>query len=313
MALGDRGRLRFRPGSRAQLQWLLVVWGLVPVVLASTAHATALTGICVFVCAPAGDGNHCEPSHQPLSIAWHTALDDVAAPIALTTSLPPASYRLPLLNRSGSLTYPLRRGKHVFTAMWQPSEGKLPLRFGVNFFFNGDPLVPGIAAIVPTWTGLGFTYFHANLSSTTYSLYMREVENPATLEYHDGWNVVTVTVLMAGHSNWFAPWDRVGTNTFGRDGKRDAIAIIELSVSRSAGAPAAAGTPGQTAEPAVSSPREAILRPDETAPSATPPPPSVASPTAGTPAPTPPTRATRTPTVPRTPSASRSRHPRSGG
>lgn len=246
---------------------LLLLSGVV-ISLAPVVCATELTGISIFVCESGGDTDHCDIETAPLTPAWHTGLDDIAGPIAVTESLPPRSYLLPLINGPlGTTVYPLTPGdKHVLTLLWQSSELNFPSRFALNFFFNGDQLLPGISAIVPTWAGLGFTNFHTNFSATTYSMYFREVESPATLQYTDGNNQVTVTALMAAHSSWFAPADRVGLRAFGPDGNLDAVAIVELSVTAVEPTPALEPRPSQVATPRLAAPLHAVVGPDESPP-----------------------------------------------
>ena len=241
---------------------------------ASVAHATNFSGMSIFVCdpMPPDDPHQCEPTGVG-NVAWHTALDDVAAPIALLPWMPPRSYTRPLLNPTGLLwaplssdraSSPLSPAKYVFTALWESLGSPFPGWLGFNFFFNGDTMVPGITAIVPVWVRFSYlTYFRRNDAATTLSMNMSDVDNPATLQYSDGENRVTLTALMATHSSVFAPVDRVGLTGFGRDGHLDAIAVIELTVEPLPPTQGAAPRPLQPASPRVVGPPSAILGPDE--------------------------------------------------
>jgi hypothetical protein len=229
--------------------------------ISSRCAATELTGICMFACGPSSTADACDPGDSS-SVAWHTERDDVAAPLALFRSLPPRSYGLPPVNPFAQLSYPLTIGKQIFTFIWQPIMAPFPLRYGVNFFFNGDDLLPGITADVPILGGLGFTYFRPNLSATTVSMYLREVENPATVSYSDGQSVVTLTALLIAPPNTFATVDRIGLTGFAPDHYPDAVGIIELTVSAAAqSTPGSLGSAGVPSD--VGAPAALILGPDE--------------------------------------------------
>ncbi len=241
---------------------------LLAVHVASSACATELSGICIFVCAPGDNSGECEPATAAGANAWHTSLDDIAPPIALTKYIPTRSYAvLPYNGPLGGLHIPLGPGKYLFTALWQPVAGEnFPPRLGFNFFFNNNITQPGISAIAPTWSGLGLTNFHANLFPATYSLFLQQVESPAALQYSDGQNAVTLTALLAAHSNWFAPVDRIGLHRFARDGSKDAAAIIELTVAPAARSPITPAPLPPSKEPRIVPPPFAIIGPDEGVP-----------------------------------------------
>jgi hypothetical protein len=312
--MADRVRNRTHRWLHA-LYWSLLLTSCALWCFSTPLSATELSGIIIYACAPTQDPDQCDPA--PLSLAWHTAADNSAAPIGVLPSLLPANAIAPPLNPTVDLQYPLSPGNALFTLLWAPGPDGFPLRLGVNLFFNGDTLQPGISAILPTWAGPALTGFHANLSPATYSLFLRDVENPGSLTYSDSANLIELTALMATVPGSVAKIDRMRLDGFGPDGRLDAVGVLELRVQpigwRHAPAPAVHTPVVPTAPARVLGPLQAqvgeaiegtpIPAPtlDDGIPAATPVSPSVA-PTAETR--TPPVAGTSTRTAGQTPAPS---------
>lgn len=192
--------------------------------------AVELSGILIFPCAPTNDPDECIFDSNS-STAWHTVAHDSAAPIVALSGLLPGNALAAPLNRGGDLAYPLHSGKQLLTCLWQPLAAPFPPRLGVNLYFNGDQLTPGITAVVPTWSGMALTQFRANLSANAPSLFLRETDGPASLTYSDTQSIVDLTALLAAPPNGFARIDRTGLHAMAPDRALDAVLLLELTVT----------------------------------------------------------------------------------
>lgn len=227
------GTLRFMPAQLlrlAQAHARAAVLTVVAIlVLPPAAPAAELSGVLLFSCATTDDPDECRADAQ--AAAWHTTIDDTAAPLLVLPGLLPANALKPPLNRGGDLRLPLPYGKTLLTFLLQPTAGRFPARVGVNLYFNGDQLTPGAAAIVPTWAGPALTRFWPNLSPIIPSLYLRDAESPGSVTYSDGQSLVEITALLVAPPQAVARVDRVGPTALRPDGGLDAVVILELTIA----------------------------------------------------------------------------------
>lgn len=217
-----------------------------------------LLGCVVFVCA-------CVPPVRALELTgvllyklnmdgrpgpfWHTSSDPGGRPLGINETGRVGTFDN---QYEAEVDKELLPGSHIFTAFWQSLPGEWPL-FGMvlNLYFNRDNLNPGISAIVPGVRA--FTAFSVNTAPTTYSLYLREVQNNAGLSYEDGtWRARLGVAFYLPSGGITDRWrlsdltdiDRVGVRDLRPDGAFDDLMIFELVVE-----PALVPTPGQASAP----------------------------------------------------------------
>ena len=232
--------------------WVLLLSAALPF----AAQATELSGIVISEV----------DKDPPQRRVWHTSLDPAAPPVALAVSIPPASFRLPLVNDgAGEISVPLTvsgpyrlETKNLFTAFWQVDPRQPLTDVAVSFFFNRDTLSPGISVVVPIWAG-GFTYFRRNTAPTVLGLYLREVVNETDLQYSDGDNRITLTALLLSNPTPYLPVDRAGFNSLAADHAFDATMIFELSVASDIAPRAPALAPRRSIVPLLQGPLQATI------------------------------------------------------
>jgi hypothetical protein len=238
---------------------------------------------------------------RPANVAWHTAADSAARPLGFTAQPPHVLHtNFPLSNdAAGAVNIPLLPGTHIGALLWQCAPEEFPPVLLLNLYFNGDNLTPGISALVSAARGL--TNARENRAPTTFSLFLREVENRGGLFFDDGRLRVQLGTAFYMPSGGDTPqWrptdfknvDRVGVRELAPDGFLDAVMVVELSVgpSQRPPTPTRGGTlrervrplaPAPNVEPQVG-PDRWVVPPSPTLPAVVPTPPGGAAAARGT-------------------------------
>jgi hypothetical protein len=201
---------------------------------ASSAPALEVSGVLLEALDAAG---------RQVAPVWHTSLDLAAMPLGYLLDADPVNSRLiPLQNdgAGGEMDRHLLPGVHIVTLFWQMDRAGIPPGMLLNIYFAGDNLTPGISAIVKY--SYGFANFQVNTAPSTLSLYLRDVENTASLFYDDGTLraelVAAFYMLSAGSTSQWRPSDlknidRVGVRLLRANGAPDGVLVFQLLVGPS--------------------------------------------------------------------------------
>ncbi len=182
---------------------------------------------------------------------WHTASSRDGRPLGFIGWKPQAVRNFALGNNvNGEIdTAPFIVGNYVMHLVWQYQRlDEFPPSMVLNLYFNGDNLTPGISAVVSGAKGL--TQARVNTSPSTFSLYLRELDNSGALFFDDSNARVQLGAAFymssSGETSQWRPTDltdidRVGVRDFKPDGLFDGVLVFELIVGPSQQPPPASG------------------------------------------------------------------------
>ena len=198
-------------------------------------HANFLTGLTIFQANPDGSGN--------LGGYANTYGGDINSfNLYLLPGLPSESFNGVFLNSGNLTTLPTRididlhsPGTYSFTALGDTSQGEVSGLTGMNFFFNGNDVNPGISVFAPVNVidATNFPAFTANTSSSTATLDPKTLGlTPAasSLSFTSDGSVITLTEYRFSASDVYNV-DLVSGFDVGSNGYKDGVAEFTLQVS----------------------------------------------------------------------------------
>jgi hypothetical protein len=166
---------------------------------------------------------------------WNT-LGNETAFANLYVTQPNAGYSAPFLNHGNGdsviISYALTPGTYQFYFFCDAFPNNDPGHYGLNLFFNGDNINPGISAYSPsgidgaTPVGLGLPTLSLDGDNAN------QIGAPGTLTYNANGLSVTLTDYGFGQSGVLTPpLDRVGNLNDVPDGSLDGVGFIDVAVA----------------------------------------------------------------------------------